>query len=332
MPNAPLATSFPPISPGNVVLAPLTFTQYEPDQPEPYIQQWNFSLQKVIRRVISLQASYVGSKATHMEFGIPINIPDPGPGVIQARRPNTFFASGSLMNDTGTASYNALQAVAEIRSWHGLYLLGAFSWSKSMDNQSSDGSSAAQNPKNAAAEWAVSTFNASSRVTLASTYELPFFRGRRGLLFNLLGAWSISNIVTAQSGLPFTPSMSTNPVNTGNAQRPNRIASGGLPNPTISRWFDVAAFPVPAAFMFGSSGRNVLKGPGLVNWDFSLFKDFNLSPKSDRMRMQFRGEIYNTTNTPAFGLPVANVQAPNAGAILSAGPARIVQLALKVFF
>jgi outer membrane receptor protein involved in Fe transport len=335
--TTPLATRtvanlFPPSSPGNLTLAPLTFTQYDPNPPYPYIQQWNFSLQKVLRRAISLQASYVASKGTHLQFGLPVNIPAPGPGAIQARRPNPFFASGNLLNDTGTSSYNALQAVAEVRSWHGLYLLSSFTWGKSLDNQSSDGNSGAQDPANVRAEWAVSSFQVARRWTLASTYELPFFRGRRGLVSNLLGAWSVSNIVTAQSGLPFTPAISTNPANTGSAQRPNRIASGKLANPGIARWFDVAAFQVPAAFTFGSSARNVLTGPGFVNWDFSLFKDFNLTASSDRVRLQFRGEFYNTSNTPAFGQPVLNIQAPNAGAILTSGAARTTQLVLKAIF
>ena len=332
-PAKTIANLFPPISPGSLSLAPVTVTLLNPSQPTPYIQEWNVSLQKVIRRIISVQASYVASKGTHLEFALPINIPDPGPGNIQANRPNPFFASGTYINDTGTSSYNALQMVAEIRSWHGLYVIGAFTWGKSLDNQSADAStSSVQDPNNVRAEWGISSFNIARRFTVASTYEVPFLRSRRGLLGSVLGAWSLSNIVTAQSGMPFTPALSTDPANTGTPERPDRIENGGLSDPTINEWFNVAAFRVPAAYTYGNSGRNILNGPGLVDWDGSLFKNFILSSSPEGMRAQFRGELYNITNTPAFGLPVLNIQTPTAGRILSAGSARSIQLVLKFIF
>jgi len=332
VPTKTIGTLFPPLSPGSVTLAPVSFTNLDPNQPTPYVQQWNFSLQKVVSRVISVQASYVGSKGTHLNFALPVNIPNPGPGAIQPNRPNPFFASGNYINDTGTSSYNALQTVAEIRSWHGLYVIASYAWGKSLDNQSADAStSSVQDPNNVRAEWGISSFNIASRFTLASTYEIPFFRTRSGLVGNLLGAWSMSNIVTAQSGMPFTPTLSTDPANTGTPERPNRIASGGLPNPSINLWFNVPAFTVPAAHTYGNTARNILNGPGFADWDFSLFKDFKLS-RHEGMKLQFRGELYNFTNTPAFGLPVSNIQAATAGKILSAGSARSVQLVLKVIF
>src|SRR5262249_10167902 len=189
-----------------------------------------------------------------------------------------------------------------------------------------------QDPNNMRAERGISTFNVASRFTFASTYAIPLLRQRLGLVHNVLGGWSLSTIITVQSGPPFTPSLSTNPSNTGTPNRPNRIADGSLPDPTINRWFDAAAFVLPAAYTYGNSGRDVLTGPGLANWDISLFKDFRL-PWREGTKVQFRGEMYNFTNTPPFGLPVTNIQSPaTVGKVLRAGPARSAQLVLKVLF
>ena len=95
------------------------------------------------------------------------------------------------------------------------------------------------------------------------------------------------------------------------------------------RDFDVAAFRVPQAFTYGNSGRNLLYARGFRNWDFIVVRNF---PVRDRARVQFRGEFFNFTNTPAFGGPVSNIQAGNAGQVLSAGEPRSIQLALKLIW
>jgi hypothetical protein len=329
-----ISTLFPPLSPANVTLGPVAFGGFDPHQPTPYIQQWNFSLQKVVHRVISVEAMYLGNKGTHLNFNIPTNVPNLGPGAIQANRPNTFFANGVYFTDGGSSSYNALQTIAEIRSWRGLYVLASYVWGKSIDSQSSDlaNSTAVQDPNNLKAERGISSFNIASRFTLASVYEIPLLKKRAGIAANLLGGWSISNIITVQSGPVFTPTLSTNPANTGTTERPNRIGNGALPNPTVNLWFDPTAFTVPPAYTYGNSARDVLTGPGLKNWDVSLFKTFAL-PWREGMKIQFRGEMYNFTNTPPFGLPVATIQTPaTVGKVLTAGAARSGQLVLKILF
>ena len=115
--------------------------------------------------------------------------------------------------------------------------------------------------------------------------------------------------------------------------RTDRIGSEGrLSNPNIHDWFNVAAFPVPAAYTYGNSSRNVLTGPGLRDWDFGLFKTFQLTSLWENARLEFRGELFNLTNTPPFGLPTADVQSPSAGQVLTAGSPRIAQFSLKLSF
>ena len=152
-PTLTLANFFPPVSVGNFSLPPLTIYQLNPDSPNPYFQQWNMTIQKTIAGVFSVEAAYVGSKGTHLTFSRPINIPLPGPGNIQARRPNTLFSSGALIDETDSSVYDALQTKVETRNWRGLTFLTAYTWAKGLDFQNSDSQvSPVQDPNNIRAE------------------------------------------------------------------------------------------------------------------------------------------------------------------------------------
>ena len=109
------------------------------------------------------------------------------------------------------------------------------------------------------------------------------------------------------------------------------IASGVLPASarSLDRWFDLAAFTIPPQYTYGNSGRNILFGPGLRSADLKLGKNFYFS---ERYRLEFRAEMFNFTNTPAFGLPNASVNLAQAGQIRSAGEPRRIQFGLKFYF
>ena len=129
-----------------------------------------------------------------------------------------------------------------------------------------------------------------------------------------MGGWQINGISTLQTGLTFTPTLNAATVNTGGGSRPDRIGSGKLDNPDPSRWFDTSAFATPAQFTYGNAGRNILYGPGRVNFDFSLFKDFRIT---ESLKIQFRTEFFNLFNTPQFDLPNATIGSGPAGTITS---------------
>jgi len=109
------------------------------------------------------------------------------------------------------------------------------------------------------------------------------------------------------------------------------MANGKLSNPTPDLWFALSAFPaVPdGSFRFGTSGRNILDGPGLFSFNTSLSRNFSIS---ERVRLQFRWEVFNLLNHANYGLPNVNVNAPNGGTITSAGNARLMQLGARLSF
>ena len=138
-----------------------------------------------------------------------------------------------------------------------------------------------------------------------------------------------------QTGLPFTPTLAS-PVANAGASRPDRLKSGTVSNPGPAHWFDTsfntagAAWATPLQYTYGNSGRNPLRGPGRVNLDFSLFKQFAVR---ERFRLEFRAEFFNLFNTPQFDPPNATIGNPAAGVISSiVGTPRQIQFALHLTF
>lgn len=329
IPTKTLSNMFSPISQG-LNLVPLNFFQIEPDTRDPYFQQWNVTVQKLVANVLSVEGAWVGAKGTRIEFSRPVNVPSPGQGNIQARRPWPRFASGSYVENSAYSTYNAFQMKVEMRAWNGLSWLSSYAFAKSIDNLSGDVQGfASQDPNNNNAEKGPSDYDVKHRYVLSGNYALPFARNRRGLFAHLLKNWEIGSIFTVQSGFPFTPTIATDVANTGTSLRPDRIGRGSVEDRTLQRDFDPTAFRVPQPFTFGNSGRNILYRRGFKNWDFITVRNF---PIGENVRLQFRAEFFNFTNTPAFGAPVANIQADNAGQILSAGEPRDIQLALKLIW
>ncbi|HWQ55251.1 MAG TPA: TonB-dependent receptor [Bryobacteraceae bacterium] len=329
IPTKTLANMFPPISQG-LSLVPLSFFQLDPDARDPYIQQWNLTLQKVVFNAVSIEGAYVANKGTKIEYSRALNIPEPGPGTVQDRRPWTRFAAGSYVENSSGSTYHAFQGKAEIKGWRGLSMLASYAFGKSIDNLSGDVQGAAtQDPRNTQLEKGPSDFDVKHRFVWSGNYGLPFGRGGKSILARVVKDWEIGSIITLQSGLPYSPSMNTDTANTGIVGRPDRIGRGTLDNPTLERDFDTAAFKVPALYTYGNASRNMLYRRGTRNWDMVAMRNFRFT---ERWNLQFRGEFFNFTNTPSFGAPVSNIQAGNVGRITSAGDPRSVQLGLKLSF
>jgi hypothetical protein len=305
----------------------------------PYAQQWNFAVQRELLRNLTMDVAYVANKGTRLEQTFRENYVLPGPGSVQPRRPFPEFGNGDRFSNAASSNYHSLQVKVEKRYSAGLSFLTAYTWSKLIDNTNVDSQGTVQDPRNFNLERAVGNFDATHRLVTSFGYELPFGAGQKfgstlpGIARTLIGGWQIGGITQYQSGFPFTPTMgSPDPANVGGtyARRPNRIGSGEIEDWTVERYFDITAFAVPAQFTIGNSGRNILRGPGIANWDLSLFKNTTIN---ERYRLQFRWEVFNAFNTPQFLNPsnITDVGGPN-GRITSARDPRLMQLAMKLYF
>jgi hypothetical protein len=144
--------------------------------------------------------------------------------------------------------------------------------------------------------------------------------------------WQLSGIFSKQGGQPFTVTLATDPTNTGATAWPNVVGVGSLPADQRSRyrWFNTAAFVAPSCICFGNSARNILRGPGFQDLDFSLVRNFTFR---ERFRLQFRAESFNMLNHPNLGLPNASIGNAAVGTITTTiNPERQNQLALKLYF
>ncbi len=144
-----------------------------------------------------------------------------------------------------------------------------------------------------------------------------------------IGGWQVNSIITFRSGSPFTVTQAGDAPNVGDGSgRPDLIGNpNSVTNRNIDHFFETSAFAVAAPFRWGSEGRNVIIGPDIANWDFSLFKSFSFDEKR---KLQFRAEFFNALNHAEFAAPGSTIATAQFGRISgTTRDPRDIQLALK---
>jgi hypothetical protein len=342
----PISAGFPAARPSLFPSAGTAFQVFQRSYPNPSANEWNFNIQRQLTTHDTLSVAYVGQNGTHILINPNINQAVPGPGAVASRRPYPNLSDGTLNCTCANSSFNSLQVTYKNRIASGFDFQGAYTFAHSLDNSSGNSNGTGiQNPGNLRLYRGNSDFDVRHLLVLSWSYDLPFGRGKRfassahGVAQTLIAGWRINSIETFSTGAPFTPVMVSSLLNSGNTvQWPNRIGSGKLTNPTIGAWFNTADFVSPGNYVFGNSGRNILFGPGTMQFDLSAFKDFAFNESGSR-RLQFRAEAFNVLNTPQFNNPNAQIGNAAAGTITSAGApllyqrtSRQVQLALKLYW
>jgi hypothetical protein len=144
-----------------------------------------------------------------------------------------------------------------------------------------------------------------------------------------LGGWQESTIFTHATGTHITPAAGIDTSLTGSGTRPDVVGSPDLSNPTISKWFNTAAFVPSPTGTWGNSGVGVILGPSAWNVDVALSREFAIT---ERHKINFRAEAFNLFNHARFGNPDTTLNSPTYGQILTARDPRILQGALKYVF
>lgn len=319
----------------------------DPNAKTPYTEQWHAAIEQEIPFSTVLKFAYVGTKGTHLDNLRDINTNQlglNGATTVTANRPygnlpgtNTYvFAQISELETRQVSSYNALQVTAERRA-RGLGFLASYTYSHALDEGSSE-SAAVTDPYNLRYDYGNADYNIPNRFVASANYQLPF-KGS-GLLGPLERGWQVNAIAQFFDGLPFSVASGTALGDglTPRAQLLPGFGNGSLPKGqrTLGKWFNTAAFAVPAAGTWGNSGRNILEGPGTKSVDFSLFKDTHLT---ESKVLQLRAEAFNLANTPQFNLPAATANTAAIGIISSAASdltfqrtERQIQFAAKITF
>lgn len=338
-----------------------------------YVQQWNASLQRELSPNLSIEAAYTGSIITHVGIpdsnlnqlnvaqlaqgaALLERVPNPFFGAIprssslgdptipraQLLRPYPQYTTVSLYrNNVGTTHYHGAYLKLERRSSHGLSYLISYTRSRLTDDASSvfDASILAgpvanypvADSFNRRLERDYSTGDIPQVFAASGVWALPSrASGWRGALAN---GWTLSGVLTLQSGVPVAVTQATN----HNAfagfgtQRPNLVGDPRLPpaERSVSRWFNTAAFATAPQFTLGSSSRNPVRGPAYRNVDVAVVRRV---PLAAGPALEARVEAFNLTNTPAFGAPNGVLGSAAFGTITTAGDPRVIQLAVKLLF
>jgi hypothetical protein len=304
-----------------------------------YNEVWNAAVQRAVGSSTTIEAEYVGSRTVHADSSTAVNVPMTFGGP----RPYPSLNAFTTIRWDGWATFNGLTLKAVRRFTNDFSFYSTYTWSKSMDDASDAGTTNAeynlpQNVYAPALEKADSSFDHRQRLTANAVYALPFAKSSHGWLHRAAAGWRASGILTIQSGAPFTVNLSSASgqdvahiglVNGNNIERPDLISNPNNAPQTASEWFNTSAFVLPAQDTFGTAGRNVVTGPGLASLDLSLQKEETIH---ERIRLQFRLDVYNSLNHANFDLPGRIFGASNFGVITSAEDPRELQFALKLSF
>ena len=303
-----------------------------------YTQTWSVGLQHALGPDTVIEGFYMGSYTTGADNSTVRNVPEPGSGPIDPRRPIPRLSGIPTIRFDGWSTYHALTLKAQKRFSRGFSLSVNYTWSKSIDDASSPGPTEAetnrpQDVRNLDAERGLSSFDRRHVFVGSGAVEFPLLQGTGGWREAIGGGWRLTAIVTLQSGAPFTVDLGSDHANIGSgpAQRPDVVRDPNLPGSerTPGRWFDVGAFLLPDPFTFGNSARNMVFGPAYATVDASLQKNYRLAGD---VRLELRIEVFNVLNRANFELPNRIAFTPNFGRIFSSKNSRELQFGLRLVF
>ncbi len=316
------------------------------DFPYAKVQQWMLSIERQVGSRFVAEVMYQGSNTVNLVGFDNVNFRAPAPGNVQALLPYPGYARIQNYSWWERAGFNGAAVKLEQRPWHGLSYLVAYTFSKSIDQGSTlNVSPVWVDPFNYHTANGPSDFDARNRFSAAYEYQLPFGKGKAlgagvsDLTNKFIGGWGVRGITVFQTGLPQSPAqnLSRNAVCASSCSaRADRIGNGNLDKGvrTINRFYDVSAFaltaPGGASLRVGNSGRNVLIGPGVNNFDLQVFKDTRIT---ESQTLGFRWEMFNAWNHAQFTSPAVNMEAASTfGVITGTRDPRIMQLVLKYTF
>jgi hypothetical protein len=342
--------------PANSLVDPNTpfLFSIDPHLVTPYMQQWHLSTQYQLPGQTLLEIGYAGSKGAkqYLFFNANQAAPTNDPNAATApRRPfpqiDSFIAN---IQSTGHSNYNSLQVRAEKRFSKGLTFLAAWTWAHSLDLASS-ADLGAQNGGDFRyhihPEWEYgnSDFDIRHRFVFSYLYELPFghdkhfLTGASGVLNQIISGWQVGGITSISAGNSFTILDGNGSfANSDGQQRPDLVGDPHATPCVPGTFFNTCAFADPALGSFGNLGRNTMRGPGYQIWDFSVFKNFQIS---ERMKLEFRSEFFNVFNHanlqfaksgPQNSINTTTFGTPEFGFLTAARDPRQIQFALKLSF
>jgi len=324
----------------------------------PYAYQLNLSVQRQFTKDWSIMGAYVGSLSHNLPFAADLNYPLPSSALapipsttnFQLRRPDQSFGQILLMSSNQTANYHAFQLSTTKRMGHHFSLSGFYTYGKTFESAQLQGTTTqggAQNFSNLRLERGRTDDDQRHQFVMSGLWNVSYYRGGSTIAKWILNGWDIDPIVQIHSGLPFTVT-DGNDINLDGTNNDRAVLQPGmspnLSNQSAAQWFNTAAFFTPAGTRVvavtgspqeGNTPRDFLTGPGLVQVDMALSRNFNVT---ERFKLEFRAEglnVFNHANlsNPASAVPATAAAPGTFGSITgAAGTVRVLQLGLRLTF
>ena len=246
--------------------------------------------------------------------------------------PYQGYGSITTNVSNGNLRWNALELGLRHPVGHNLFLTAAYTWQHSLADtrgylffENATGIQDVYHPGN---DYGSSNINVPQVFSVSAVWNLPWYRHAGGIRQVALGGWQFSDITTIQSGFSHDAGLSIS--NPGLAIRPDKVPGESIKGPkTIAEWFNTNAFTSPAYGYFGNAGPGTILGPGTINFDMALYKDFHIG---EHLTTQLRGEFFNAFNHANFNGISTSVGSGAYGQIVGAADPRIVELALRIQF
>ena len=305
-----------------------------------YIQSWNLTLQKELPWGFTAEAGYVATRSTRQLGFLDINasqIPFTNTDTEPLFQKWGRTASTTFLEPLGTGHYDSLQTSLQRRFAAGLMLAVHYTFSKAINLvDASSGTPNIQSISFLKMNRSLTGYDRTHNVAITNIWDLPLGRGQKwasnkGAITGIVSGWQVNNVISVFSGSPFNVTGDCDAAWPGNS--PTEIDIVGSPNKIGSKsgfWYDPFAFaevfdpksPGDCRQSLGNSGFNNLRGPGVFNWDFGLFRDFAVT---ERLHIQFRAEAFNFTNHPHFANPDSSIGDANSidqrtGRVIDPGP------------
>ncbi len=346
------------ITPSALPILAVGQTGIAKDYPPPVSYQYSIGVQRSLNTRTVLSVSYVGSQSRNQNFYQEVNLPAiseiptllaPGAPNINTLYNYAGYGPIRLAYDQGQGHYNSLQVDVHGNVRRDLQLQFGYTYAKAYDSTTSTGSGGdLNNATNPYVGWRYdsgpSLYDRANVAFVNFVYDIPFLRkADNRMLRTVVGGWSLSGIITAESGAPLNIGVNgsnASSVIPNSSNRPDVSGSVHYPK-TVKAWFDPSGFSAPVCATgpdcYGNLGHNVVRGPGRDNWNLSLFKSFVIS-ESRGSRFEFRAESFNTWNHTQFrgdyngGGISTNFGASNFGAVTAAFDPRVFQFGAKLIF
>jgi hypothetical protein len=314
------------------------------DYTSPYSYQMNFSIQRQVRSDITVQAAYVGTLTHRIPVNVDLNYPILTPGAttgnVDQRRPylpgilSTIGMTESILN----SAYHGFQLTATKRFSHNFSVKGFYTFSKGIDviNTQNSTTQTATDWSNIALDRGRANNDRTQSAVISGIWDIRYFDRTHRMLRAVIGGWSLTAIDTMRSGLPLTITSGVDTNLDGNSgDRANLIGDPYLDphrprNQVVAAWFNTAAFGSVQNGKDGTSGRDIIDGPGLKNIDLGIRREFHLHEGTILM---FRGEMSNAFNLVNLSNPSTGLNSSSTfGKVTTAGAMRQVQLGLRLTF